>query len=77
LLRDDITIRSQLDEAESLNIINAVVEHLSKEPPLVWATDTLVKDSDERSDYIAALRQADQLEYAFLIDYLVGKNGSR
>ena len=56
---------------------DAVVVHLAKEPPLVWATDTLVKDSDERSEYIAALRQADQAEYAFLINYLVGKNGNR
>jgi Fic-DOC domain mobile mystery protein B len=56
---------------------DAVVEHLAKEPPLVWATDTLVKDSDERSQYIAALRHADQLDYDFLIDYLVGKNGDR
>ena len=56
---------------------DAVVEHLAKEPPLVWATDTLVKDSDERSQYIAALGQADQLDYDFLIDYLARKNGNR
>lgn len=56
---------------------DAVVEHLAKKPPLVWATDTLVKDSDERSQYIAALGQADQLDYDFLIDYLARKNGDR
>ena len=56
---------------------DAVVEHLAKEPPLVWATDTLVKDSDERSQYIAALRHADQLDYDFLINYLFGINGGR
>jgi fido (protein-threonine AMPylation protein) len=56
---------------------DAVVEYLSKEPPLVWATDTLVKDIDERSEYIAALGQADQLDYGFLIDYLARKNGDR
>ena len=56
---------------------DAVIEHLAKEPPLVWATDTLVKDSDERSQYLSALRQADHLDYDFLIDYLVGKNGDR
>jgi len=30
-----------------------------------------------RSQSIAALRQADQLNYDILIDYLVGRNGDR
>lgn len=49
---------------------DAVVAHLTKEPPIVWATDTLNKDSDERSTYIAALKQADLFNYQPLIDYL-------
>jgi len=56
---------------------DAVVEHLAKEPPIVWATDTLVKNSDERSAYIAALKQADQFKYDPLIEYLVERNGDR
>jgi Fic-DOC domain mobile mystery protein B len=56
---------------------DAVVEHLAKEPPIVWAIDTLVKNSDERSDYIAALKQADQFKYDPLIEYLIERNGDR
>ncbi len=56
---------------------DAVVEHLIKEPPIVWATDTLVKDSDERSTYIAALKQADELNYQPLIKYLAELNPDR
>ncbi len=56
---------------------DAVVEHLIKETPIVWATETLVKDSDERSVYISALKQADQLDYEPLIEYLTKLNGDR
>jgi len=56
---------------------DAVVEHLAKEPPIVWAIDTLVKNSDERSAYIAALKQADQFKYDPLIEYLIERNGDR
>jgi Fic-DOC domain mobile mystery protein B len=56
---------------------DAVVERLIKEPPIVWATETLVKDSDERSEYISALKQADQLNYDPLIEYLIQLNGDR
>ena len=56
---------------------DALVEHVIKEPPIVWATDTLIKDSDERSAYIAALKQADEGNYGPLIDYLTELNGDR
>ncbi len=56
---------------------DAVVECLAREPSIVWATDTLVKDSDERSTYIAALKQADRLDYEPLIDYLNDLNPGR
>ncbi len=56
---------------------DAVVEHLAKEPPIVWATDTLIKNSDERSAYIEALILADEFNYQPLIDYLVERNGDR
>ncbi len=46
---------------------DALVEQVIKEPPIVWATDTLTQDSDERSAYIAALRQADEGSYEPLI----------
>ena len=56
---------------------DSVVEHLAREPRVVWATDTLVKDSDERSRYIAALKQADELNYQPLIKYLAELNPDR
>lgn len=56
---------------------DAVVEHLIKDPQIVWATETVVKDSDERSAYIAALKQADQGNFGPLIDYLTELNGDR
>ena len=56
---------------------DALVEHVIKEPPIVWATDTLTKGSDERSAYIAALQKADKGNYEPLIDYLSELNGDR
>ena len=56
---------------------DAVVENLAREPRIVWATDTLVKDSDERSTYIAALQQADESDYQPLIKYLAELNPGR
>ena len=56
---------------------DAVVDRLIKEAPVVWATNTLVNDNDERSAYIAALKQADQFDYEPLIDYLIELNGNR
>ena len=56
---------------------DAVVECLAREPSIVWATDTLVKDSDQRSTYITALKQADRLDYEPLNDYLNDLNPGR
>jgi len=56
---------------------DAVVSHLAKEPPLIWATDTLVRDSTERKAYIAALKLADEFNYQALTAYLVERNGDR
>jgi len=56
---------------------DAVVDRLTRETPVVWATNTLEKDSDERSAYIAALKQADQFNYEPLIEYLTELNGNR
>ena len=56
---------------------DAVVSHLAKEPPIIWATDTLVRDSTERKAYIAALKLADEFNYQALTAYLVERNGDR
>ena len=56
---------------------DAVVECLARKPSIVWATDTLVKNSDQRSTYIAALRHADQFDDQPLIDYLTELNPGR
>lgn len=56
---------------------DAVAEYVAKEPSIVWATDTLVKNSDERSAYIAALQQADQSNFDPLTNYLIELNGDR
>ena len=56
---------------------DVVVGRLADEAPIVWATDTLNKDSDERSTYIAALKQADAFNYQPLIDYLGALNPNR
>ena len=56
---------------------DAVIEHLDKQSPIVWATDTLTKNSEERTAYIAALQQADTSDYQPLIDYLIERNGDR
>lgn len=49
---------------------DAVLIRLAKIPPIVWATDTLNMDSDERKRYISALKQADQFNHKPLIEYL-------
>lgn len=56
---------------------DAVVECLARKASIVWATDTLVKNSDQRSTYIAALRHADQFDCQPLIDYLSKLNPGR
>lgn len=53
---------------------DAFVKRVAKAPPLTWASDTLNVDSDERAQYIAALKKADQRDYQPLIDYLNGLN---
>ena len=56
---------------------DAVVERLAGKPRLVWATDTLNVESDERSSYIAALRQADIGNLQPLVKYLEALNPGR
>ncbi len=53
---------------------DAVVERLANAPHIVWATDTLNVDSDERSAYIAALKQADTGNLQPLVNYLESLN---
>jgi hypothetical protein len=54
-----------------------VVERLAGQPRLVWATDTLNVESDERSSYIAALKQADVGNLQPLVEYLEVLNPGR
>jgi Fic-DOC domain mobile mystery protein B len=56
---------------------DAVVERLANAPRIVWATDTLNVDSEERSAYIAALKQADSGNPQPLVDYLETLNSGR
>lgn len=56
---------------------DALVEVIAREPPIIWASETLVSNSDERSAYIAALKQADQFNFQPLTEYLVARNGNR
>ena len=56
---------------------DAVVERLGDAPHIVWATDTLNVDSDERKAYIAALKQADNAILQPLVDYLETLNPGR
>ncbi|MFB3105226.1 MAG: mobile mystery protein B, partial [Pseudomonadales bacterium] len=53
---------------------DAVLQRLANQPPLTWATDTLVVDSAEREAYIAALKKADNGDIAPLVDYLRALN---
>ena len=56
---------------------DAVIQRLAGQPPLTWATDTLVVNSDERKEYIAALRAADNGDFQLLLDYLIALNPGR
>lgn len=56
---------------------DAVVERLANAPRIVWATDTLNVDSEERSAYIAALKQADSGNLQPLVNYLETLNSGR
>ena len=56
---------------------DAVLQRLAGEPPLIWATDTLVADSDGRKEYFAALRAADAGDFQPLLNYLVALNPGR
>ncbi len=53
---------------------DAVIARLTGQPPIVWATDTLVVNSKERHAYIDALRCADAHDFQPLFDYLAGLN---
>ena len=46
-------------------------------PPITWATETRAMMSEERNEYIAALRCADKADYAPLIEYLKVLNPDR
>ena len=56
---------------------DAVVERLANAPRVVWAIDTLNVNSDERSAYIAALKQADTGNLQPLVGYLEDLNPGR
>lgn len=53
---------------------DVVVECLSKKTPITWATDTLNNNSEERDEYIAALKCADDFDYQPLIAYIKSLN---
>ncbi len=58
-------------------VCDAVVERLANAARTVWAIDTLNVNSDERSAYIAALKQADNGNLQPLVDYLEDLNPGR
>lgn len=53
---------------------DVVIKRLTKVKPITWASDTLNADSDERKQYIAALKRADDFDYQPLINYLMELN---
>lgn len=53
---------------------DAMVARLTDHPPIVWATDILAVDSEQRHVYIEALRRADAHDFQPLADYLVALN---
>ena len=56
---------------------DAVVGRLHKGPGIIWASDLLNLESDERSAYIAALKQADLGKMQPLVEYLEVLNPGR
>jgi hypothetical protein len=56
---------------------DAVVQFLVRETPTIWATDTLIRNSDERKTYSTALTPADAFDYQALTGYLVERNSDR
>ena len=56
---------------------DAIVQRVLNEPPLVWATDTLNRNSEERNEYLAALRLADAGDIEPLLEYLLSLNPDR
>lgn len=56
---------------------DAFVKRVAKNKPLTWASDTLSSDSNERAQYITALKRADQHDYEPLIAYLATLNPDR
>lgn len=53
---------------------DVVAVRLRNEPPIVWGTNDLVRASQERTRYIAALRFADQRDFRPLVEYLADHN---
>ncbi|MFK5923326.1 MAG: mobile mystery protein B [Verrucomicrobiota bacterium] len=51
-------------------VCDVVLKRLTEVKPINWASDTLNVNSDERKQYIAALKRADDFDYQPLIDYL-------
>ncbi len=57
---------------------DAVLQRAMNRPSLIWATTeaTLVEDSEERKEYITALRSADAQDFSLLDKYLYRLNPS-
>jgi len=49
---------------------DVVMKRLANKPLITWATDTLNVDSEERSQYINALKMADDFDFTPLVEYL-------
>jgi Fic-DOC domain mobile mystery protein B len=49
---------------------DVVMKRSANKPPITWATDTLNVDSEERSQYINALKMADGFDFDPLVEYL-------
>ena len=56
---------------------DAVVERIAGSKRIVWATDTLNVQSDERATYICALNRADNGDLQPLLNYLEALNPDR
>lgn len=53
---------------------DAFIKRKTQASPVTWASDTLNHDSNERAQYIAALKRADKGDIQPLIDYLTALN---
>lgn len=51
---------------------DVIIEHIFKQPVFTWGAANQLKDSDNRNDYLTAVRAADKGNYKLIVEFAKG-----